>query len=146
MVHCVDLRANFSHEYQVRTDHSNGSLHDPWQLMIPCRFGHIYPHGDRLLGVATNGRGPVANRLAALRCVRIVLDGDDGINVVFDVGDFDSVAQVMQPKRRRRLSAEKRAERAERLRNYQFSRATHDAGENRRRVGKAPADISVVHP
>lgn len=141
MSDCIDLRAEFSHQYQVHTELSDGSLQDPWQLIIPCRHGHIYPHGGSLLGAATHNRGPVANRLAALPSVRIVQDGDDGINVVFDVADFDSVAQVMQPKRKRRLSAEKRAEHIERLRNYQFPHATHNAGEHRRRIGTAKVDI-----
>jgi hypothetical protein len=60
--------------------------------MIVCRHGHIFPYGGDLLGASTNKRGAIAKRLAALSCVQVTQDGDDGINIVFHIGDFDEVA------------------------------------------------------
>lgn len=82
---------------------TRGRGHEPWLLMIPCRHGRIYPHGGAYLGASTDHRGPIANRLTALPFVRIVQNGDDGINVVFRVDDFDQIAELMRPKRRRKL-------------------------------------------
>jgi hypothetical protein len=137
---CIDLKALFGSDYRIAYDESyaaergdDARRHDPWLLTIPCRFGHIYPQGGSLLGASTDRRGPVANRLAALPCVRVIQDGDDGLNTLFDVTDFDEVAQVMKPRRRRRLTPDQRAERVERLRKYQFGSATHNAGGERRR-------------
>jgi hypothetical protein len=46
---------------------------------------------------------------------RLHQDGDDGATIVFDVADFDKVAAVMKPLRRRQLSIEQRQACAERL-------------------------------
>ena len=147
MWQCIDLKEKFGDHYQVSYDESYeaerghaGRLHDPWLLTIPCRHGHIYPHGGNYLGASTTNRGPVANRLAALPFVRLVQDGDDGVNVVFDVDDFEAVAAIMKPKRRRQLTTEQRAERVERLRKYQFRPATHVACEDRRSDPRVAVD------
>jgi hypothetical protein len=52
---------------------------------------------------------------------------------VFHIDQFDQVARIMKPRRRRRLAPGQRAERSERLREYRFRPATHDAGGERRR-------------
>ena len=151
MAKCIDLKEHFGDLYRVVYEESyqaerghNGRAHDPWLLTIPCRHGHIYPHGGTQLGASTNTLGPIANRLAALPGVRVVQDGDDGVNIVFDVGDFDQVAAVMQPKRRRRLTPEQRAERSERLLKYQLGPATHDAHSERRRDASEVAGSQVA--
>lgn len=112
---CIDLKARFGHRYRVDYEESyraecgdSARAHDPWLLTIPCRHGHIYPHGGELLAASTNRRGPITNRLAALPCVCVVQDGDDGINVLFHASDLDKVAAILKPKRRRRLSPEHR--------------------------------------
>lgn len=140
MSDCIDIKKHFGDRYKVGYEESYAAERgnsartlDPWLLTIPCKFGHIYAYGGALLGASTDRRGPIANQLAALPCVRVVQDGDDGINVVFHVRDFAQVAEVIKPRRRRRLSAEKHAEQSERLRRYQFTPATHDAGSERRR-------------
>jgi hypothetical protein len=139
MTVCIDLKAKFGERYQVFREESGqakrceGRHYDPWLLTIACRHGHIYPHGADYLAVSTNHRARIANRLAALPGVRIVQDGDDGINAIFHVDDFDEVAAIMKPRRRRRLTPGQRTEREERLRKYQFAPATHDAGGERRR-------------
>lgn len=151
MAQCVNLMNSFGNHYKIKYEESyvaergeQGRVEDAWLLTIPCKHGEIYPHGGQLLGASTNNRGPIANHLAALSVVRIVQDGDDGVNAVFDVDDFDQVAAVMRPKRRRKLSDEQRAERVERLRDYQFSSASHDAGKNRRRDAVAVTDYQAV--
>jgi hypothetical protein len=130
MSNCIDLKSRFGRQYQIAYEESyeadrgrHARSPEPWLVVIPCQFGHIYPQGGELLAASTNHRGPVANRLASLPCSALVQDGDDGVNVVFHVDDFAAVARVMKPKRRRALSPEKRAQQVERLREYQFKRA-----------------------
>jgi hypothetical protein len=137
-VSCLDLKVHFGdrfrviHEESYLADHGeHGRAQDLWLLLIPCRHGHIYPHGGEMLGASTNRRGAVARHITAQPCVSVVQDGDDGVNVVFPMTDFDTVAAIMKPKRRRRLSAEQIAERTERLRKYQFSPASQNAGSDR---------------
>src|SRR6476660_4953227 len=149
MLTCIDLDAIFDGRFRVTYEESyyeergeGGRLKDPWLRMIPCRHGIIYPNGGDYLGASTTLRGPIAGRLAALPCVRVSQDGDDGVNAIFHVDDFETVAAVMKPKRRRRLTTDQRAERVERLRNYQFTPATHVAGKGHRRD---PSKTSTDH-
>ena len=151
MTTCIDLHEQFGDQFRVAYDESyrtergnNGRLHDPWLMLLPCQHGHIYPHGGALLGASTDHRGPIANRLAALPFAIIVQDGDDGLNVVFDVEAFDEVAAIMKPKRRRRLSTDKRTEQVARLRDYWFPSATQHARSNRRRDATGTIDSQAV--
>jgi hypothetical protein len=134
-VSCIDLKVRFGdrfrviHEESYLADHGErGRACDPWLQLIPCRNGHIYPHGA-LLGASTNNRGPTARALAALPGVRVVQDGDDGINAVFPIAEFEAVAAILKPRRRRMLPPERAAELTERLRRYRFTAADQDAGE-----------------
>lgn len=87
----------------------NARNRDPWLMIMPCKAGHILPWGREMLGASTNCRGPISKALAMLPCVQIVQDGHDGLNAIFPVEDFDTVAGVMKPRRRRRLNPEHRA-------------------------------------
>lgn len=127
---CIDLQDLFGEQYRIESELGKQRITDPWDAILLCKYGHIYPHGGNLLAVATNKRGPLANRLASLRCVTVTQDGDDGINAVFELEDFDTVAEIIQPRRRRRLTNEQRAASVERLRQFQFSAAS-DAPNSR---------------
>ncbi len=105
---CVDLRIEFGNSYRVENELGGRRVLDPWLAIIPCRNGHIFPYGGSLLGASTNHRGPIANKLASLDYVEVFQDGDDGINFVFDVANFQQVAQLLRPRTNRRLSEEHR--------------------------------------
>ncbi len=131
----IDLKELLGHQYCVwresHTDCRTNSAEmfdktagsDPARMVIPAKFGHIYVHSHDLLGAATTKHGRTARRLANLECVRVTQDADDGINVVFDPDDFEAVAAILRPRRRRRLTPAQVAEAAERLRRYQFAPA-----------------------
>lgn len=105
----VDLRAVAGKRYQLEYEESHrGKADEPWLLLIPCQCGHIYPHSDKLLGVATNGRGSLTQKIARLPGVEVVQDGDDGINAVFPASLFAKVAAIVKPKRKRQVSAKER--------------------------------------
>ena len=152
MTNCIDLQERFGDRYRVAYDESheadrgpNARTHDPWLLTLPCRFGHIYPHGGKLLGASTDHRGPIANRLAALSCVHVVQDGDDGINVAFNVAAFDQVAAVMKPKRRRRLTPEHSAKLTTAgVAALALHRNSNDARSERRRDASPAVDSQAV--
>src|SRR5262245_21282727 len=80
---CINLRERFGNRYVIEYDEAHTRGDDPWMQVIPCRHGHIYPHGDNLLGIATKGRGPLARSLARMKGVTVTQDGDDGINATF---------------------------------------------------------------
>lgn len=145
MTSCIDLRERCGQLYRIENEQTGVGEpcgrrpNDPWLATLRCLHGHIYAQGGELLGASTDHRGPVANRLQYLPCCRLHQDGEDGVNVIFHVDDFDQVAEIMKPRRRRRLSPEQRAQRTERLRSYRFPPATREAGDERRRDPSGPA-------
>jgi hypothetical protein len=94
-----------AHEHKPEVRQSD----DPWLLVIPCQFGHIYPHSATHLGFASNGCGQVAKTVAALPGATITQDGSDGMNITFPVELFDQVAALVKPRRKRQLTPEQRA-------------------------------------
>ena len=73
-------------------------------------YGHICPWGGSLLAACTKIAGKIANRLKRLPFAQVAQDGDDGVNVVFDVQHFDTIADIVKPRQRRTrvLSEEQR--------------------------------------
>jgi hypothetical protein len=113
---CVNLKKVFGSRFKVTWEESYFAEHgrsaradDPWLQIIPCQHGHIYPYGGDMLVASTAKPGRVARALIQLDCTKLWRDGDDGVDVLFDVDDFEPVAEQMKPRRRRRLSPERRA-------------------------------------
>ena len=67
--------------------------------------------------LAASHRRFVLRDLIATGCV-IVQDGDDGVNATFPLEAFDEVAEIMKPRKRRRMTDEQRQAATERLRRY----------------------------
>lgn len=112
---CVNLKERFGQRYRVRYEESYRAQYgpraftvDPWLQIIPCQHGHVLPHGGDMLAASTDRRGPIARRLIALPEATIHQDGDDGVTVLFQVDQFDAVAEVMKPRRRRIVSEAER--------------------------------------
>lgn len=110
---CINLAKRFGDRYRIRreesyrADHGDGArANDLWMNIIPCRYGHIFPHGGNLLAASVDGHPNVAGVLRRMKCCRVHQDGDFGeLTVLFDVADFAKVARIMRPRRRRQPSA-----------------------------------------
>jgi hypothetical protein len=120
----------------------HGSLCEPGYATILCRHGYIYVHGTSQLGASTNKRGPTSRALAALPCVSVVQDGDDGINAIFHLDDFDKVAAIMQPKRKRRLTPEQRERLIAAGAGHRFA-SRRGANRSRKVLPRVPAGVNV---
>jgi hypothetical protein len=141
----IDLRAVAGKRYRVEYEESHsGKSDNPWLLIIPCQCGHIYPHSDKLLGVATDGRGSLTQKIARLPGVEVVQDGDDGINAVFPPGLFAKVAAIVKPKRKRQLTPEQRAINGKRLAKFAFKPAAQSARSSQNRPQTVPVDTLAV--
>jgi hypothetical protein len=110
-VACINLRARFGSEYRIAFDPSydpkgvpKSSL-DSWMMTIPCRFGTIFPHGGDLLAAECDRHPSAWRKLDALPGVTLHQAGDGERTYLFDVSLWDVVADIIKPKRRRRLSA-----------------------------------------
>lgn len=112
----LDLRTLAGKRYRIGHDESRDAEHgdgsravDLWLLILPGARGHVYPHSDKLLGVATNTAGPTAKAIASLPGVEIVQQGDDGWNMTFPPALLPKVANLIKLRTRRQLSAEHKA-------------------------------------
>ena len=128
---CIDLKCHFGDQYRVEYEESyiadrgdRARTEDPWLMIILCQHGHIYPHGGDLLGISTNRKGPITEKVRNLPCTSLALDSDEGINATFHLNDFDQVAKIVKPRRRRRLSPEQRQKLMESSIKTQFRSGT----------------------
>jgi len=137
---CINLKEMFGDRFKIDVDESYyaerpefRAVELPWLTIIPCRNGHICPWGGSNLAACTNGSGAIAKRLKALPFTTVAQDGADGANVIFDLAHFDQVAEIMLPRRRRRLSPEARQRLAEAGAKTRFQSGTHeDSGAHSR--------------
>lgn len=111
MSDCVNLLTTFGDRYQITYDPAytpprDKNARDPWYMVIPCQRGAIYPQGGTRLVVEVDGRPTTIKRLKALNCVTLKQHGDHFASFTFDVTDFDQIAAVVMP-RRRRVASEK---------------------------------------
>ena len=130
---CINLAERFGDRYRISFDPAYDPKHrpreklDPWYMVIPCERGEIYPQGGDVLVVEVEGRPRTRQRLASLDCTTVHQDGDDFAAFRFHVDDFDAIAEIMRPRKRRRLSEEQRRKNAERLREHQYQSRTSSA-------------------
>lgn len=98
---CINLERRFP-TYQVGYEDAQfEATRDPWHKTIKCKYGHICPAGGNKLWACTSSRRNQAARafLKGELPVRVVQDGDDGLNVEFDVSDHKIIFDVMGAKR-----------------------------------------------
>lgn len=95
----IDLREEYGRTWQVALDESaSGHWTDPWNFVIPCLHGHLYPAGGDYLGAATNRSGAIVRKLLAIDGVEVVADGSDGANAIFHRKQLRAVQRVMKPR------------------------------------------------
>jgi hypothetical protein len=108
-----NLKEQFSDRYRVVLDESAdgepGAKSDPWNFIIPARYGSIYPFSDVLLAFHCKARG-IRTRLSKDHSEILVRNwSDDGDAIfLFRPDQFKLVAEYARPKRRRRLSPDHR--------------------------------------
>lgn len=108
---CVNLQQEFGDRYRVGHDPAStprGATENPWCQRIPTRSGEIYPFGNETLIVEVEGHNYLKARLSRLDCCEIHQDGDDFGSFKFHVSDFDRIAEVVKPRRKRQISEEER--------------------------------------
>ena len=127
---CINLRERFGRRYKVVYEESyhvergqRGRLEDPWLMIIPCKHGHIGPWDGQRLVACTDRPGYVVRALRLVPGAEVHQDGIDGANVIFHLAAFKQVAQIMRPRRRRRMSAEHRRRLIEQIRAYRYRKA-----------------------
>lgn len=143
-----DLKELYGSRYKVRFKEEDAEgRNDPWAYEMPCKLGIIYPHGAGTLAVEVDYH-PVARRRLTEMGLRCTQDGDQEATFVFPLEQFDQVAAVVQPRRRRVLSEEEREALIRRTEATRFSKAGENAGRKDADCGQggpiSPEDDSRV--
>lgn len=107
---CVNLRERFGSTYRIGNDPAAGPRpsKDPWMMTILCSQGEIYPHGGTRLGFQTTGGNIRLNALAAHPLLTPHQRGDAEATYLFEVADFEKLAPVLKPRKRKVMSEEQR--------------------------------------
>ncbi len=122
--------------YRTRIE-DGGLKADPYAWLVLGLFGDLYVAGDGLLGVSTHKAGGIAKQIRRLPFVKVVQDGDDGINATFAAEHVKLILRLIKARRRRKLTPERRAKLVEAGRGYHFHGAS-DAGEAQRQPPSGP--------
>ena len=132
-IQCVNLMEEFGERYRVTFDPAYDPKNRPrekldaWYMQIPCERGTIYPWSEDRLAVEVDHRPITAKKLAALDDVVLVQDGDNEKTFAFPLSMFDAVAELVLPRRKRRLTDDQKQKAGERLKAYQFQPRGPDA-------------------
>jgi len=113
---CINLLDLFSDRYRITFDLAYSARHvhraklDPWMMEIPCqgRGVMIYLHGGDTLAVEVDRRPSIVAKLKAIEGLNLHQDGDLEKTFLFDVALFEQVAEVVKPRKRRRLTPTQR--------------------------------------
>ena len=126
---CVHLLAQCGTRYRIAFDpaysprHVPRSMLDPWYMLIPGKFGTIYPTGGDLLRVDIDHHPSRFRKIAALPGCVLVQDGDHEKTLEFHVDLLDQVASIVKSRRRRVLTPDHRARLQSANRRFQFRRS-----------------------
>jgi hypothetical protein len=108
----INLKAEYGARFRITLDESAkcGDVTREerlWLFQIPCKYGHIYVHGENRLGAWTGNR-LMRGKLMALPGVKAFQVGDAECTVTFDPACLEQVAQLLQARKRRVLSEAER--------------------------------------
>lgn len=132
----IDLKTLSAGRFRLALDEAAfaepGGKKDPWYQVIPCRNGQIYPFSDKLLAIHVKGYA-ARRKLADIAGLIQHNWSDDGEAIfLFPIPLFGRVAEIIKPKRRRRLGEDQRRAASDRLRAYHLRpNSVHVDAENR---------------
>jgi len=104
----LNVKELFGNRYRIECDPAAKSepygRRNPWNFIIQCKYGEIYPFSDQLLAVLVVG----PKKVAQLRRVGYTLhqDADGEAVYLFPADRFDDVARLVHPRKRKRISTE----------------------------------------
>jgi hypothetical protein len=115
MATCINLKTQFP-KHRITYDPACEDKRDPWYFQIPCRMGTIYPYGHDILAVEVDHHPSAVRKLEAMRELIHHQYGEGEHTFFFHVREFNKVAKVVKPQRKRTVSPEYKKKLLERLR------------------------------
>lgn len=128
---CVNLQSRFGDRHRITFDEAYNAKgkhrdnFDPWYMQISCRYGCIYPEGGDWLRLDLDHHNQIVGRVAELPGCEVAQDGDFEKTIRFPTSQFDAVARIVRPHRRRRYSEPEQSAMRERLAQHHFKSRTN---------------------
>ena len=120
----IDLKEKFGKQYKIGYDPAvevGESKHDPWNYLILCKHGNIYPYSAKKLAFYCIGSGIRKKLHKEHPDIEVYNWSDDGEAIFpFFLDQFDLIAKYAKPRRKRRLSEEQKQIQVDRLKGYRF--------------------------
>jgi len=110
------------------------------ELVCRGRGVTIYPYGGDTLAVEVDRRPSIVARLTAIEGLQLHQDGDVEKTFLFDVSLFDQVAEVVKPRKRRRLTPTQR----QALAKHAFSCRDGAQKSTRKRARRPQGDLAAA--
>jgi len=86
---------------------------NPWDLQIPCTYGHIYPYSNNMLGFYCSGY-KIKAKIIRETDFELIQDGDTEGVFLFPPKRMKEMAKYAKPKSRRKMTAKQKADLAKR--------------------------------
>jgi hypothetical protein len=141
---CLNLAELFGGRFVVRFDPAyefqEGSEDRAWAMMLRSRFGVIFPFGGHRLAVEVEGRPSIRKRLDSLKCCKRYIAGERFGCWLFHVRDFERVAAVVKPARKRAWTG------TERHRSRNQLEANRNAPQNPRTDSRISSAVCEAEP
>ena len=124
---CLNLQALYGDRYRITFDPAakleRNGRRDPWQFVIPCKYGGIFPFNETQLAVMVCGsrKVPEARGLG----LTIHQDGDTEAIFLFAPRQFGEVAKIAKPRKKRQVTEKQRQRLAEIGRACLFQSKNH---------------------
>src|SRR5262249_28188620 len=103
----LNLKTLFADYYIIARDREAAEGRrdrSPWLHLIKSRVGVVFPHSDALLAITCDHHPRIAGELAR-RGLRLHQDGDDEKTFLATPEQFEAVAALIRPRKRRAVSA-----------------------------------------
>jgi len=124
----INLKTLYSKTYKIVKDESAGDgplgQCDPRLYIIPCKYGEIYPHSNKLLSIMAVAKREIIPKLKKLGLV-VHQDGDGEAVLLFPPERMKEVAKIVKPRTKRQISPEARNRLVEVGREHQFKSQKH---------------------
>jgi len=109
---CINLLDQFGDRYRITFDPAYSARGvpraklDPWMMQIPCqgRGLTIYPYGGNTLAVEVDRRPSIVAKFKMIEGLQVYQCGDVEATFLLNVSLFEQVAEVVKPRKRRRLT------------------------------------------
>jgi hypothetical protein len=131
---CIDLVGTFGEVYKTGFDPAYDSYHVPrdkwdcWMMTLLCERAIVYPYGQDVLAAEVDGRRSKTWRELDALGLHLHQCGSSERTYLFDIHQWPDVAPILRPRKRHRISQERREAARQRMTAWNQSQSQCQGG------------------